>query len=57
MPDAGCSAARRPWEGKMVDVLTYGLLLIVLVAAAAFLIYHFFPTAFPASFPAFWRAP
>jgi hypothetical protein len=40
---------------EMVDVLiTCGLLLIVLIAAA-FLIYYFFPAAFPAAFPAFWR--
>jgi hypothetical protein len=39
----------------MVDVLiACGLLLIVLIAAA-FLIYYFFPAAFPAAFPAFWR--
>jgi hypothetical protein len=42
----------------MVDVLiTCGLLLIVLTAAA-FLIYYFFPAAFPALWrhaPAFWR--
>ena len=31
----------------MVDVLTYGLLLMVSISAAAFLIYYFFPTALP----------
>jgi hypothetical protein len=39
----------------MVDVLITCVLLLIMLSASAFLIYRFFPTAFPAAFPAFWR--
>ena len=39
----------------MVDVLITFVLLLIMLSASAFLIYRFFPTAFPAAFLAFWR--
>src|SRR5215831_4323325 len=41
----------------MVDVLITFVLLLIMLSASAFLIYRFFPTAFPAAFLAFWRHP
>jgi hypothetical protein len=40
---------------EMVDVLITCVLLLIMLSASAFLIYRFFPTAFPAAFSAFWR--
>jgi hypothetical protein len=40
---------------EMVYVLITCVLFLIMLSASAFLIYRFFPTAFPAAFPAFWR--